>query len=240
MTESIGLNCMMPRAAALALALAAGTACATEPVKPPARTASATAPATASGNASATPGLKGLAGATRRADGALVISGTLSGQGTVTGSGTRVITGKVAPGQSPGCVSDQGNVVFEGGATLEIEIGGVTPCTQFDQYTVALKLRLNGPTLNVLLINGFVPAAGQRFDVLNWGTLSGSFSSVNLPPLPAGLQWDTSLLNTTGELVVNGPGSVPNDGDVPLPGWALGLLGVGMVMSAAVARRRRA
>ena len=39
-----------------------------------------------------------------------------------TGTGTRVITGKVAPGRSPGCVIDQGNMSFEGGASLKIEI----------------------------------------------------------------------------------------------------------------------
>jgi hypothetical protein len=158
----------------------------------------------------------------------------LSGNGTVPGTGTRVITGKVAPGNSPGCVSDQGNVVFEGSASLEIEIGGTTACTQFDQYTVALKLTLSGPTLNVLLINGFVPAAGQRFDVLNWGTLVGTFGQVNLPALPAGLTWDSSALYTTGELAVNGP--AVSDGDVPLPPWALATLGAGF--AALLARRR--
>jgi len=218
----------MRRIAALALALAAGAACAAEPVKPPARAAS-----NAAATALAAPGpsgVKGLASAKRRADGALVIDGTLSGHGTVPGTGTRVITGKVSPGHSPGCVTDQGNVVFEGGATLEIEIGGTTPCTQFDRYSVALSLTLNGPTLNVLLINGFVPAAGQRFDILDWGTLTGTFGRVNLPPLPAGLTWNTAALYTTGELAVVGPPPVA-EADVPLPAWALGVLGASLAVA---------
>jgi hypothetical protein len=179
-------------------------------------------------------GLRGMENAQRRADGALVIGGTLAGSGTVSGTGTRVITGKVAPGNSPGCVSDEGNVVFEGSATLEIEIGGITPCTQFDQYSVALTLTLNGPTLNLLLINGFVPSAGQRFRVLRWGTLVGSFGKVNVPALPAGLSWDTSGLYTVGELAVAGP---IDNGEAPLPVWSLGMLGAGLV--AVLARRRR-
>jgi MYXO-CTERM domain-containing protein len=182
-------------------------------------------------------GVTGLNKARRRADGALIVEGTLAGHGVVAGKGTRVIQGKVAPGNSPGCVTDQGNVIFEGTATLEIEIGGPTACTQFDRYSVALSLTLNGPTLNVLLINGFVPTAGQRFNVLDWGTLSGTFGAVNLPALPTGLQWDTAALYTTGELVVNGPAAGPNDAEVPLPIWAVGLLGAGLATG--LARRRR-
>ncbi len=172
-------------------------------------------------------GITGLDKAQRRADGAQVVKGVLAGQGVIPGQGTRVIQGKVSPGNSPGCVTDQGNVIFEGSAWLEIELGGTTACSGYDQYTVNLSLTLNSPTLNVNLYNGFVPAAGQRFDILNWGTLSGAFATINLPPLPSGLSWDTSQLHTTGELVVQGP-PLLDDGDVPLPAWALVMLGAGL------------
>jgi hypothetical protein len=175
-------------------------------------------------NAKSSPrsGVTGLEKAVRRPDGAQVVRGTLAGNGTIEDRGTRVIEGKVAPGNSPGCVADQGNVIFEGSSWLEIELGGATACSGYDQYTVNLSLTLNGPTLKVLLINGFVPSAGQRFDVLNWGTLSGTFATLDLPALPGGLVWDTSSLYATGELVVAAPG------DVPLPAWALALLAGGL------------
>jgi hypothetical protein len=227
------------RAAAGAFALAlAAVAAQAESTAVEAATAPASTPASetpklpASDRARPSPGLHGLETATRRADGALVIRGKLSGNGTVPGTGTRVITGAVSPGNSPGCVSDQGNVVFDGSGSLVIELGGTAACTQFDQYSVALSLTLNGPTLNVLLINGFVPAAGQRFKVLSWGTLVGTFGQVALPALPVGLNWDTTALYTTGELAVNGPAA-----DVPLPAWSIGLLG-GSLM-ALLARRRK-
>jgi hypothetical protein len=226
------LACAFGAAQAQGAAVPAGRTARAAVVKP----AGGAAGTTHSAASSAAPGLRGLENATRRADGAMVINGTLSGNGTVAGNGTRVFTGKVAPGNSPGCVSDQGNVVFEGGASLEIEIGGITPCTQFDQYSVALTLTLNGPTLNVLLINGFVPASGQRFRFLIWGTLVGNFGRVNLPALPSGLSWDTTRLYTSGELAVVGPNGL-NDGEAPLPAWSLGLLGAGLL--AVLARRRR-
>lgn len=201
----------------------------------------ASAPARTIQRPAATPmnaatGIVGLHTAYRRADGALVVRGRLSGRGVIADLGTRVIEGTVAPGNSPGCVTDQGNVVFEGSALLEIELGGATACTGFDQYSVNQSLTLNGPTLRVLLINGFVPAAGQRFDVLNWGTLGGRFGMLELPALPHGLTWDTSALYSAGELVVAGPNAA-QDGDVPLPAWALLMLGGGLM--AALTRRQR-
>lgn len=172
-------------------------------------------------------GVTGLAGAVQRADGAWVVRGVLGGHGDIADPGTRVIQGKVAPGSSPGCVTDQGNVVFEAGAQLEIELGGTTACTGYDRYTVALSLTLSGPTINVLLINGFVPSAGQRFDVLDWGTLTGTFGKVNLPALPNGLVWDVTALHTKGEIAVVAPAA---ESDVPLPAWAIVLLGSGLAM----------
>jgi len=172
-------------------------------------------------------GITGLDKAPRRADGAQVVKGVLAGQGVIPGQGTRVIQGKVSPGNSPGCVTDQGNVIFEGSAWLEIELGGPTACTGYDQYSVNLSLTLNGPSLNVSLYGGFVPQAGQSFDILNWGSLAGTFGTVNLPALPAGLIWDQSQLYTQGVLTVQDEHA--EDTDVPLPLWAIGLLGASVL-----------
>ena len=76
-------------------------------------------------------------------------------------------------------------------------------------------LALDG-TLEVSLINGFTPTAGQSFDILNWGSLSGTFSSLALPTL-TGLTWDTSQLYTNGVLSVASagiPGDYNNNGTV--------------------------
>lgn len=214
----------------LAVALPAGPALANDTAdatKPRART-DQLAPGTGVGvGMSGKAGITGLDKAKRRADGAWVVEGTLAGEGVIPGPGRRVIRGKVAPGNSPGCVTDQGHVTFEGSAWLEIELGGPAACSGYDQYTVNLSLTLNSPRLEVSLFGGFVPEAGQSFDILNWGTLSGAFGVVNLPALPAGLSWDQSQLHTHGVLTVLGPES--SDADVPLPLWAVGLMGAGIL-----------
>lgn len=147
--------------------------------------------------------IHGLARASRRNDGALVVSERVSGTGTIQGDHV-IIEGTLAPGNSPGCIDFGGNVTFSASATLLTEIGGNTPCSEYDRITVTHQLTINGATLQLVLL-GFVPAFGDRFDIMDWGGLSGSFGSLDTSAavLSAPLVWDTSQLYLTGELVVD-------------------------------------
>jgi hypothetical protein len=218
-------------AAAVIVASASAFAAGPPDVQPPRQEKARPQPPAA--RPAADPGIKGLERAAPRADGAIVVRERLSGNGVIRGGGHRIIEGTVAPGDSPGCVTDQGNVTFTGTGSLEIEIAGTTPCTGYDRLSVNLALTLEAATLRVLLLGGYTPAAGARFDVLDWGTLTGTFGTLDLPALPAGLTWNTASLYTTGELVVSSSGSPPG-AQVPLPGWAL--LGLGVVLAYAGAR----
>jgi hypothetical protein len=62
----------------------------------------------------------------------------------------------------------------------------------------------------VSLVDSFAPAIGSSFDILDWGSLVGTFSSIQLPTLASGLQWNTSQLYTTGVLSVASAG-IPGD-----------------------------
>ncbi len=101
-----------------------------------------------------------------------------------------------------GCPSDSGAVSLQPGMTLVVELGGTSACTDYGQFTVAQSLTLNQPALKAGLAHGFTPAAGDQFKLLSFATLAGSFSSLTLPPLPAGLSWNTSALYTTGTISV--------------------------------------
>ncbi|MGD2063455.1 MAG: dockerin type I repeat-containing protein [Nitrospirota bacterium] len=149
------------------------------------------------------PTVHGLERAHRRADGTVVVAGPLTGTGTVHAQHV-LIRGLLSPGDSPGCLTFGGNVTFSPTATLLIEIGGTVPCTDYDQVHVAGTLTLDGAALAVALIDGFVPAWGDRFDVLDWGSLVGSFGTIDTSAatLPVHLVWNTSQLYFTGELVV--------------------------------------
>ena len=151
----------------------------------------------------------------------LTFQGQVSGPGSFTGK--VIFEGTYTPGASAAAVSFE-FVDLAVSSTLEMEIGGLLPGTEYDQVNASGTLEIGG-TLSVSLIGGFSPNLGDRFDILNWGTLDGEFQTLLLPGLSDGLSWDTSSLYATGELAV-----------VPEPA-TLALVALGGV---ALVRRRRA
>ena len=91
-----------------------------------------------------------------------------------------------------------------------MELGGTAPGSGYDQLQSSGALAFDG-TLQVSLINGFIPAAGQSFNLFDWSTTSGTFDTLQLPTL-AGLSWNTSQLYTTGTLKVGNAGDFGVDG----------------------------
>jgi len=109
--------------------------------------------------------------------------GSLFGQGTITGAVTSSSGGAINPGHSsstPGILTVNGAYTQSSTGVLDISIGGTTPGSQYDQLNVtnSNSAKVNG-TLNLSLINGFVPAIGTTFDILNASSVSGTFSTVN-------------------------------------------------------------
>jgi hypothetical protein len=116
-----------------------------------------------------------------------VFFGDVSGAGPFTGGGTVELDGDLKPGNSPANVSFSGNVVIAPTAGTDIELAGTTKGSNYDSLTVAGNVSLGG-TLNVLLIDGFTPAAGQSFNIMSAaGGITGAFDSTNLPTLAGGL-----------------------------------------------------
>lgn len=117
------------------------------------------------------------------------------------------------------CPSDPGSVSLQSGMTLVVELGGTTACTEYGRLTVAQSLTLNQPALQVSFANDFVPAAGDEFKLLSFANLTGSFGSVALPALPAGLFWNTDRLYSDGTIAVElTPAPEPQDPpDSPAP-----------------------
>ena len=134
--------------------------------------------------------------------------------------------GTLAPGASPGVTNVTGSYDLNAGA-LAIELGGTggVPATDFDQITVSGTLGLGG-TLDVTLVDigGGVlnPQAGDFFDILNFGSISGDFTTMNLPAIDLGLMWNVGFLKTTGELLSTIMGDI--NGDLTVGVTDLGLL----------------
>jgi hypothetical protein len=103
------------------------------------------------------------------------VFGTKTLAGSVTSSGT------VTPGDSAtltGLLAITGAYTQTSTGSLNISIGGLTAGTQFGQLNVTQSASLAG-TLNLSLINGFVPNIGDTFKILNASSVSGTFATVN-------------------------------------------------------------
>jgi autotransporter-associated beta strand protein len=127
--------------------------------------------------------------------------GTIAGTGSVIANINNL--GIVAPGSSTGILTIDGNYVQEPNGILKIELGGVEP-NQCDALIVTGNINLAG-TLEVKLIDGFIPLYGDTFDILDWDRHSGTFDTLDIPSPPDAQYWDTSNLYTTGQITFVGP-----------------------------------
>jgi fibronectin-binding autotransporter adhesin len=84
-----------------------------------------------------------------------------------------------------------------------IRLGG-TAAGQFNRIVTADTFTAGGQ-LTAVLQPGFTPTAGMSFDILDFFTFAGSFTSHNLPALGTNLVWDTTQLATSGTLRVVTP-----------------------------------
>jgi hypothetical protein len=167
------------------------------------------------------------AGSTNNVAGSATFNGHFKGAASFSGTQNLVtFNGGYEPGDSPAAVSFGGSVAFGSGGTLTLELGGTSAGTQYDQLNVTATATFGG-TLNVVLIDSFVSAAGQVFQLFNAASRVGSFATVNLPALGPGLSWDNQI-NANGSLaVVTAPGGGPQFDNVTRSGSALIFTGTG-------------
>jgi autotransporter-associated beta strand protein len=107
------------------------------------------------------------------------------------------------------------------GGGLGLQLAGQTPALN-SKLQVSGAVNLAG-ALTVSLVNNFQPRLGDSFDLMDWGSLSGTFSTLSLPTL-SGLAWDTTRLYTSGviSVVSNGiPGDYNRNGVVDAADYTL-------------------
>ncbi len=121
----------------------------------------------------------------------------------VRGAGTLnssvINSGQFFPGNAPRQQVVNGSFTQTASGKIHVELGGVTPVTDFDQLVINGLATLDG-TLNVILVNGFNPGERDRFDVLTYTGKNGAFSAVNGTTLTSGLVLDPQASSTTFSL----------------------------------------
>jgi fibronectin-binding autotransporter adhesin len=144
---------------------------------------------------------------------------TMVGNGTVNGSATIAAGSTISPGNSVGSLSFSNDLTLAGTADMEVEDGTA------DLITVVGALTYGG-VLDITNIGGAITGytwAPTTFNLFDFGSQSGTFSSINLPSLGAGFSW-TSFDYASGTIAV-----------IPEPSSAL----LAIAGSALLLRRRR-
>jgi hypothetical protein len=150
----------------------------------------------ASTSYSQTSGTTTLNGGNLQAASTSVAGGVVKGVNTITGTTNAAAlsvsgTGRVQPGTSAGILSASGNGTASysqsSTAFLDVEIGGTTVGTQYDQLNLSNGAAALDGTLKVTLINGFNPALGNSFTVVtSTGAIAGAFATVDTSAAPLG------------------------------------------------------
>jgi autotransporter-associated beta strand protein len=130
---------------------------------------------------------------------AVNLSGSLGGTGIISGAVTVNSGGALAPGNPLGTLTISNNLTLAASSTVFMQVQHL-PLTN-DSVKVSGTLT-EGGTLNVTNFNGTTFVVGDSFKLFNAGTYSGAFNNFILPPLSAGLGWNTSALNASGTLSV--------------------------------------
>jgi hypothetical protein len=124
-----------------------------------------------------------------------MIASPVVSSGSVTVGDTATKAGKLSPS----------TYTQKSTGSLNIQIGGLTVGTQYSQLAVASGASLNG-TLNLKLINSFVPAIGNTFIILTTSARSGTFAHVNGLSINSGEHFTIAYNPTNVTLtVVSGP-----------------------------------
>lgn len=99
-----------------------------------------------------------------------------------------------------GTLSVQGGVTFGPGSQLDLEIGGTAPGL-FDLLVVTGTATLGGQ-LTLHFVDGFLPRRGDTFRLVQAGSVLGAFAAVVATGLPAGYEYQVSVLGGEVRLTV--------------------------------------
>ena len=166
--------------------------------------------------------------------GSYIGGGYLVNQGRIIDSSGFGLVGLVYPfATNSGTITAQtGQIVLDGQWTL-LSSGslnvGLNSATSYGSFIISSNYpsivgnaALTG-AFNATLNNGYVPANGSSFTVLSYGSFTGNFTSLGLPPV---VTWQPTYGSTNFTLLVGGVGK-PQFGSIKLSGTNLVFSGTG-------------
>jgi autotransporter-associated beta strand protein len=146
----------------------------------------------------------------------------LAGSGAINGSVLAQPGSTIAPGPNIGLLTVSNTAALQGNSLMELDRSNTNKSDRLSAAAINL-----GGTLTVTNI-GPALQSGDNFTLFS-GTLSGaiSVSPASLPPLAAGLSWDTSSLNSLGRISVTGTAIAPKITGASVAGGNFNITGSG-------------
>ncbi len=114
-------------------------------------------------------------GGTLHLSGTTVFLGTNTWTANVTNYGTLDIGDS---GSDYGTLAITGNFTNDSGGTLNVQLGGTTAGSSYDQLTVSGAASLDG-TLNIAVASGYTPGSSDTFSPVTYASSTGSFATIN-------------------------------------------------------------
>jgi hypothetical protein len=124
---------------------------------------------------------------------------TVSSNGVLTGTG--IINANVSNSNviAPVFIEINGDFTQTQNGKLRFDLRA--PLT-FGRLDASGNIVMDG-TFEISLLNDYVPIVGTQFDLIDWGSRSGTFDTLVLPALPNDRQWNVSQLYSAGVLSVS-------------------------------------
>jgi hypothetical protein len=130
---------------------------------------------------------------------------SISGSGTITGNVLN--QGLISPGNSPGHLVIDGDLIQAATGSLLMELAG-NSSDLFDSISITGTVGIAGQ-LQVTLLEGFVPSSADQFVILTGNSLSGAFTNAaSRLTLPSG-HFDVFYSSTAVTLTNFAPAAVP-------------------------------
>ncbi|HIJ85924.1 MAG TPA: hypothetical protein HPQ00_17210, partial [Magnetococcales bacterium] len=130
-------------------------------------------------------------------------SSILQGAGTlsIASSGGSNQDGTIQPGNAGTAglltISHSASALaFGDTSVLNLDLGGISVGTQYDKLVISGSVVLNG-TININLINSFVPSGGQSFTVMSYSSASQSVDRINGLNVGSGVVLDPAFSATS-------------------------------------------
>jgi len=133
----------------------------------------------------------------------------LTGNGTLVGGISLLSGGKLIPGSSVGKMIFTNAPFLQGTVVMEISKNGAAITN--DQVQVILGTLTYGGSLIVSNLGPSALGNGDKFRLFNATNYAGAFTSITLPPLPAGFNWVNKLL-VDGSIEVFAPAAISMNG----------------------------